>query len=61
MTAASRPSEFAADFIHLIRRFDELHAGCTFQIVADAALPPNLRPTFARLAPGFHPRKFDRD
>lgn len=62
--APSLPNEFAAEFTHLIRQFDELHAGCTFQIVADSALPQDLRPTFARLAPGFpvvDPRRFDRD
>jgi hypothetical protein len=62
--AWSIPSEFAAEFTPLIRRFDELHAGCCFQIVADAALPTDLRPIFAKLAPGFpiiDPRKFDRE
>src|SRR5262249_36268571 len=49
--AASLPNEFAAEFPHLIRRFDELHTGCTFQIVADAALPQDLRPVFESLAP----------
>jgi hypothetical protein len=48
--AASFPNEFAAEFTRLISRFDELHTGRTFEIVADAALPPDLRPTFARLA-----------
>ena len=62
--AASLPNEFAAEFTNLIRRFDELHAGCTIQIIADAALPQDLRPIFERLGfPVVDPRTFgfDRD
>jgi hypothetical protein len=60
--AGSLPNEVAAEFTSLIRRFDELHAGCVFRIMADAALPPDLRPTFARLGfPVCDPRKFDLD
>jgi len=60
--AGSLPNEFAAEFTHLIRRFDESHGGCTFQIMANAALPSDLRPIFERLGfPVVDPRKFDRD
>jgi len=62
--AASLPNEFAAEFTNLIRRFDELHAGCTIQIIADATLPQDLRPIFERLGfPVVDPRTFgfDRD
>jgi hypothetical protein len=58
--AGSLPNEFAAEFTSLIRRFDELHAGCTFQILADAALPQDLRPFFQRFDfPVIDPRRFD--
>jgi hypothetical protein len=63
--AGSLPNEFAAEFTHLIRDFDARHAVCcTFQIIADAALPSDLRPTFERLGfPVGDPRRFgfDRD
>jgi len=64
--AASFADSAALEFSELIRDFDARHAGTTIQVIADAALPADLRPVFARLASGFQvcdPRRFgfDRD
>jgi hypothetical protein len=60
--AVSLPNELAGEFTNLIRRFDEAHQGCVFQIFADHALPRDLRPLFDRIvpwAPVIDPRKWD--
>ena len=62
--AASFADSAALEFSQLIRDFDARQAGTTIQIIADAALSQDLRPTSARLAPGFpvvDPLRFDRD
>jgi hypothetical protein len=62
--ASSFPDEYALEFSRFIHQFDAAHPGCTIQIIADAALPRELKPTFARIAPGFpvvDRRRFHRD
>jgi len=66
--AASFSDQFALEFARLIRDFDARHAGtgCTIRIIADAALPPDLRLRSSASRLGFpvaDPRRFgfDRD
>jgi hypothetical protein len=52
------------DLVELLRSFDRIHPGSTFQVLTDSALPPDLSSTLARIAawsPVVGPRKFDHD
>jgi len=54
------------EFVELLRSFDANHQGSIIQVLTDAAPPPDLGSTFARIAPWspvVDPRRFgfDRD
>ena len=67
LAGVSIPDQFASEFVRLLHRFDEAHAGCTIMLIADAELPVSadqFRTTCDRHPPGLpaiDPRRFDRD
>jgi len=64
LAGISVPDHVVLEFTRLLDWFDRDHPGCVIQLVSDTALPADVRPLCARLAPGLpaiDPRRFDRD